>query len=300
MAVALAVGFGATSIAGGPGVGAVARPATTVAQERSVSAAEAAALARAAVTDDDALAELRAVTRVDGRAVDLGAATSGLDTERAARLEGLARSLDRAGGAPPRDEPGAASARDRRAARDVLADDKFRERQVPKPFQGILSWLADRLRPVGRVFAPLADLPGGPFLLGLVVAGVAAAGITAVARRRTLAQVVGGRSGGLVDPDLDPVDLDDRAAAAEAAGDGLGAVRLRYQAGLLRLAREGRLVLRADTTAADAARQVDHPVLHRLTADFEAVVYGDDPATAEVLDRSRRGWAEVLGARSRR
>lgn len=290
--VALALLAGALASAG-------AVPAA--AQDRAVSAAAAAELAREAATDDDALAELRAVTEVEGRPVDLVAATADLGSARAARLDALARALDGgARGGAAAEVPDAGRDADRRAAQEVLDDDKFRERRVPKPFQGVLSWLADRLRPVGRLFEPILDLPGGPYVLGGLLATLGAAAIAFVSSRRSGAAVAASVAGRLVDPDLDPVDLDRRADEAEGEGDALGAVRLRYQAGLLRLAREGRLDLRADTTAAGAAHQVDHPVLHQLTADFEEVVYGDRPATAAVLARSRQGWAEVLGARSRR
>ena len=78
------------------------------------------------------------------------------------------------------------------------------------------------------------------------------------------------------------------------------AVRFRYEAGLLRLVRLDLLVLRADTTPSDAARQVSSAVMDELTADFEAVVYGGREATPRELDRSRTGWSELLTTASRR
>jgi hypothetical protein len=92
----------------------------------------------------------------------------------------------------------------------------------------------------------------------------------------------------------DPAELERRAEEAEAALDLDRAVRLRYEAGLVRLVRAGRLELRPDTTAAGAARQVGSPTMDRLTADFEAVVYGGRPADAADVARSRAGWVELL------
>ncbi|MEZ5177720.1 MAG: DUF4129 domain-containing protein [Acidimicrobiales bacterium] len=76
-------------------------------------------------------------------------------------------------------------------------------------------------------------------------------------------------------------------------------MRLRYEAGLLRLVRLGHLRLRPDTTAAGAARQVGRPVMDRLTTDFEEVVYGRRLATADDVARSRR-MGRAAGCRARR
>ena len=271
------------------------------AQERSVARREAAALARAAATDDAGLADLRSVREIDGQPVDLAAATARLGPGRQDRLTALADALDQVSSvdAAPHDRDAA-----RRSAQRVLDDEKFQEEEVPRPFKGVLEWIADRLRPVGRFLGrqvePILDLPGGAAILGALVVG---AGATATARligRRSGAAVARSTGSSLVDPSLDPVDVERRADAAEAEGDLSGSIRLRYQAGLLRLVRAGRLVLRADTTATGAARQVEMAAMDRLTADFEEIVYGDRAPTVDDGTRARQGWAEVLGARSRR
>lgn len=175
---------------------------------------------------------------------------------------------------------------------------------MPKPFRGLLESVADGLRPIGRflawAFGPVLDLPGGPAILGAVLVGVGAAATALLISLRSQAAIARGASGRLVDPSLDPSEVERQADAAEGQGDRAGAVRLRYEAGLLRLVRADRLVLRADTTARGAARQIELPVMDQLTADFEEIVYGDRTATSADSDRSREGWAEVLGTRSRR
>ena len=274
-------------------------------QGSSVSRAEAASLAREAVTDDGALAELRAVDRVDGQPVDLTSATTELGVARRTRLTALADQLS--AGAPP-GSPGAPAAGTKEArsrARQVLDQDKYQPTDVPKPFKGVLEWLADRLRPVGRffgrLFEPILALPGGAFFLGALLIGAGTAAAAWLASRRSRAAVRTGAGGwSLVDPAADPAALDALAERCEADGDRDGAVRHRHQAGLLRLERSGRLVLRADTTAADAAHQVAEPVLDALTADFEQIVYGARSATSDDVERMRAGWIELLGVRSGR
>ena len=100
----------------------------------------------------------------------------------------------------------------------------------------------------------------------------------------------------LVDASADPAELERRADLAERDGDMATAVRLRFEAGLIRLVRSDRLDLRIDTTAEAAARQVADPTMDRLTIDFEEVTYGGRPARADDLERARSGWREVLAS----
>jgi hypothetical protein len=272
----------------------------------------AAALADAAATDDAALAELRTIETVDDRPVDLRAATRGIDdaADRAERLEALAQELrggDTAGGAGGVADD--AAARARADARSVLDGDEYRHRSPPRPFRGVLRWLGDRLAPVGRalgaVFGPpwraLADLPGGELLAPLAVGGLVALAVVALAQRRGRVRIRDrGRPGGLVDPAADPDALEAEAEAAEAAGDLDLAIRRRYEAGLVRLVRAGRLDLRPDTTPSRVAAMVADPPIAALTRTFEEVVYGGRPATASEVAEARAGWAALLGAGSRR
>ncbi len=196
----------------------------------------------------------------------------------------------------------------RAGARQVLDADKYREQQLPRPFKGVLEWLADLVRPVTdavsdavrAVFRAILALPGGEYLLLALALGAALAVAWWLASRRSRSAVTGVGGSGLVDLAADPADLDRRADEAEAAGDLALAVRRRYEAGLLRLVRAGRLVLRADTTAEAAARQVADPTMDRLTTDFEEVTYGGRAAEPDDVARARSGWLEVLGAGARR
>ena len=272
--------------------------ATSAGQDASLSRQQAARLARQAATDGGALSDLRAVTEIDGQAVDLGPVTVD-GPGRTARLRALADDLAPSTADGSSTPPAPADARD--AAKRVLRGRKYQEPDVPKPFQGILAWLADRLRPVGdflsSVFEPILELPGGPFLVGAVFVGAAALLTRLAVARRSKATATRRAGGGLVDPTVDPADLLGRAEEAEAAGDLTSAIRLRYEAGLLLLVRAERLELRTETTAGGAARQVGDPVMDRLTAMFEEVVYGGRPATVADATAARVGWTEILLAK---
>lgn len=288
------------------------------AQDRSRSAAEVVDLAREAVTDDRALADLRATRRVDGRPVDLRAATAGIDdptagaATRRARLDALVVVLEAGGGPSPTSSKVERTRAEqaRGDAHDVVTGRDYREQELPRPFRGPLRWLGDRLAPVGRfldrVVGPVlrfADrVPGGRFLLLGVVLGLVVAAVVRVAARRGAAVRTAGPGGGglLVDPAADPDELSRQADAAEAAGDFALAVRRRYEEGLLRLVGGERLVLRLDTTPRRAADEVGGPTMTELTTTFEEVVYGDRPASADDARAARTGWLDVLGAKARR
>lgn len=268
-----------------------------------VPAAEAAARARAAAAGDDAaLEDLRQVTAIDGRPVDLDPIASASGPELSARLTDLADALDRGGAASPSGDPAA----DRRVAAEVLDQDEYHEPDLPRPFRQPLRWLGDRMiglwdGAVG-VLSPVLGTRGAVYVLLAAIATGFVLLVARVVRRATRAGPPqrDARSALLVDPSQDPADLERRADAARAAGDHAGAVRLRYEAGLVRLVRDGRIRLRAETTPSDAARQVDLPSMDELTAAFEEIVYGDRPASEADDDAQRRGWREVHGARSRR
>ena len=278
--------------------GAAALEGSASVPARDVPRAEAVALIRAAANDPAALDDLRTVDEIDGRPVDLTAVTDVAVDDRRARLTELADQLDGTTNAvvavPSTDDA-------RRSAEHVLEAKKFRGNRLPQPFKGPLSWVADRLSGVTDFLAPFAVLAWVQLLLfGVVLAGAVFVALRLIKRRSRAALRRARGDGHLVDPTLDPADLDRQADEAAEAGDHQSAVRLRYEAGLLRLARAGRLDLRIATTAREAARQVGHPAMDRLTDDFERVVYGGRTATASDVDAARHGWTDILGVGARR
>lgn len=263
------------------------------------SRAEVAEWAEAAAGGDrQALEHLRDVTEIDGRPVDLDPMLGGDEAERSARLADLADALG-AG-----EEPGSAdgAAVDRTRAAEVLEQDEYHEPDLPRPFREPLQWLGDRITALwdGAVslLSPVFGTRGAALVLVAAVGAALVALIIRLATRRSVAATRAGVEGHfLVDPSLDPDDLERRADEASRSGDHAAAVRLRYEAGLLRLLRSGRLELRAETTASDAARQVDDPAMDELTTSFEEIVYGGRPATPADDDAARDGWRRLLGRR---
>ncbi len=258
-------------------------------------------LAERAATDPAARRELYQVRRVDGRTVDLRRALEGADQDSLrARFEALAD------GAGERRSAGASPEAARRDARRILAGRKFRPAPVPRPFHGVLrrmgEWLGPVLRPVGRLWDRLLDDVIGQTALALAVVGGAAVASLALARRRNSVGVR--RAGREGYPgrhrEEDPDELEQRADAAERAGQLELAFRLRFRAGLLRLDRAGALAYRPSLTTGELTRQLRSPTFDDLAGAFDEIAYGGRPAEEADLHAARRQWPMVLAQVGRR
>jgi hypothetical protein len=252
------------------------------------TSAQVRSLAARAERDPAALARLRQVRVVDGRPLDIGAllATSG------AALRGRLHALAAAGPAasPPRD----AAAR----ARHILSERRFTGSSVPRPFHRVLSWLGGKLSFLPRFIHRLGrDVPGGAAtvwtLLAAIVIGIAAAAAVRIAARREGRLLVSEHRERRRDLD-DPRDLERAASEAEERGELELALRLRFRAGLIRLARADRLPLRDSLTSGQAADLLHLDDFDALAHDFDEVVYGKRPADRGDLVRAREEWARVL------
>ncbi len=235
-----------------------------------VSRAELVALAvRAAAGDTSAAAELDAVTTVEGAAVDVQAALDGATgTDREARLRELSAS---AGAAP---DP---------ALPDALPEqaDPIDESGEPAP-------------------APDSSDGGGGFAVPLWLAVALAAlavVLGAVAARSAAARRVlepGRERAGPAARRARPPSFEREADEAERRGDYAGAVRLRFRAGLERLADSGALRVHPALTAPGAARELRSSALVALASAYDEIVFGGRPALAADADAARSGWGEVL------
>lgn len=245
--------------------------------------------ASAARGDASALAQLRRIDSVDGRQVDLAAALDAEDEELRARLATLA-----AGGASGR----AGGAEARREAAEILDERRFHGSSVPRPLHGVLEWLGEKLRFLARPFDWLAErVPGGPAALWIAIGGLVVALAVLVAVR------LGARRGGrLLDAAAvrrtsrapDPARLEREADDAERRGDLELALRLRFRAGLVRLARAEVIPGHEPLTSGQLRRLVRSQAFDRLALDIDEVVYGDAPASAEQVGRAREAWPRVL------
>jgi hypothetical protein len=181
----------------------------------------------------------------------------------------------------------------RQEARDILAEGRFRESELPRPLERPLAWIGDRLE---SVFGGL-DVPGGPavgwLLLSALVLGLGlAVGLLLVRSRAPSAVARPGRTGGT--DAVDPAQLEREADAAEQSGELERALRLRFRAGVLRLAAR-RLVDDPDgVTSGALVRLLRSPEFVPAVVAFDEVVYGRRAPTTEDARLAREGWRAAL------
>ncbi len=175
-------------------------------------------------------------------------------------------------------------------ARQILSERRFRGTSLPRPFHGVLAWLAARLHFIARGWDWVASKLGGAnvlwALLGAFVLLLATVLVARLADRRSEveARATGLRGGRLRE---DPAELERLADEAERRGDLEIALRLRFRAGLLRLGRAKALPLRPSLRTREARRALRNPRFDRLARDFDEVVYGRRAPQAEDVAAAR-------------
>jgi hypothetical protein len=186
----------------------------------------------------------------------------------------------------------------RRAAREIVGSKRFRPEDVPKPLEGVLEWIGDRLAPIGRVFEPIIELfssgIGRILFFGLLIALVAAVAYRLSRSRPTRAAHERRSHADRSTLRLDPDELERDAARAEADGDFDLALRLRFRAGLLRLDRVGAIRYRPSLTSGQVARSLRSRDFEELAVTFDAIVYGGRPAASSDVIDARERWPRVL------
>ncbi|MGH8912654.1 MAG: DUF4129 domain-containing protein, partial [Acidimicrobiia bacterium] len=182
------------------------------------------------------------------------------------------------------------------AITDELAKPKYR---LGNSFWSrVIDWLQRAWVRFLEWAADISEYVGGPLVLALVVGGAVIALAVVVTAN------LGRRRARLVDERIrrehelarghDPVELERRADEAQAQGDHETALRLLFQAGLIRLDRAGIIDLRPGTTSGTVAESVGAPEFERLANRFDAVVYGDQPASVADGDLARSVMAALL------
>lgn len=187
------------------------------------------------------------------------------------------------------------------------------DRQPPRPLDGVLSWLDDRLRPVGRffgrIFAPvgralasvwrstfgLLPFPVALAIVGALLVAVLIAVARVLQRRAAPARATGAGgahdSGGIVSPE----QLEEQADAAERAGRLDEAVRLRFRAGLLRLERDAHAIRnRPGLTTREVRVRLASDRFEHVADTFEAVAYGGRDAEPDDTDDARTEWPRIV------
>jgi hypothetical protein len=186
----------------------------------------------------------------------------------------------------------------RAEAHRILAERRFNGTSIPRPLHGVLHWIGRHLHFLERLWTWSANLVGGRDVLwsivGAVIVAVAAWVLARLARRRGRADRVAAARAA-AEHGMDPDELERLAVEAEHRGDLEIALRLRFRAGLLRLAQARVLPGRPSLRTFEARRVLRNPRFDRLARDFDEVVYGRRPARAEDLAAAREEWPHVLG-----
>jgi Domain of unknown function (DUF4129) len=190
----------------------------------------------------------------------------------------------------------------RRLARTVLAEGRFHQPSVPRPLHGVLRAIGEALRAPVRVLndavvALGALFPGGVavvwILLAILVLAVALV-LAARRSRQTLTSADGRREARPGEVVERASDLIRAAENAERTGQLAEAVRLRFRAGLLRLAERGSIGSPRSTPTTEVSRILGSAEFDELAHHFDEIVYGGSPPVSADVDAARREWPAVL------
>ena len=183
----------------------------------------------------------------------------------------------------------------RAEAERILSERRFHETELPRPLQGVLDWLGDRLRPIGDLVDRV--LPGGDYAGWLVLAMVVLILATFLATRLVRRRGPGaerGRDEARGVANLDAAQLEREADAAETAGDLERALRLRFRAGVLRLLERRQLEDATSITTGALVRRFRSDAFAAGARSFDEVVYGRRQPTPDDARRVREAWEAVL------
>jgi Domain of unknown function (DUF4129) len=192
-------------------------------------------------------------------------------------------------------------------ARAILDEARFHSSPVPHPLHGLLhavgTALESPLRVLEELVSSLGSLaPGGTTTVWAILAAVVLALSALLATRgarRALREPHAGIAGAGTGPPLRASDLERDAAAAEARGRNAEAVRLRFRAGLMRLAERELIEAAPSTLNVEVSRTLRSERFDRLARSFEEIAYGGREAQAEDVAAARSEWSQLLGSGGR-
>ncbi len=195
----------------------------------------------------------------------------------------------------------------RRAAAAILREGRFHNPSVPRPLHGVLHDIGRVLQAVGRAVTHAVDrvgriVPGGKVAVWVVLGLALLGAITFLARRCSRRALLreprrgGGSRAGRV---ATAAGLERDAAGAERDGRFEDAVRLRFRAGLARLAEEGAIRTARSTPNAQLSRTLHSPDFDALAERFDEIAYGASPAASTDAEEARRRWSAVVSGSGR-
>lgn len=192
----------------------------------------------------------------------------------------------------------------RRIVSDILTDPRFTPRQNETIFtrlgraltgfvQRAINWFNRVVLGVGE------DSAGGRFLFWTIVTVLiivlAAVVASRLARRRSEAAAVSRRQHDETEPPETPETLEAKAELALTEGRDEDAIRLYYQAGLIRLGNRGIIEYRPSLTSGEVAERLRLAVFDHIAGSFDSIAYGHRPAGPDEAAASKNGWQELLG-----
>ncbi len=193
----------------------------------------------------------------------------------------------------------------KRDAQAILDGQRFHPKSGPRPLRGVLKAIGNAVAPIGRAIATAWGNTIGqlaPPLMWLVIIAFFAGGmfllihnIQGRAARLLANRVNPDGNGSVADAHLSAVDLETQADTAAAAGNHALAIRLRFQAGFIRLDEAAAITRRPGLTTREVRAILTSNRFDALADNFEAVTYGN--AAADVADstNAREQWPEVVG-----
>ena len=247
------------------------------------------ALARRATSSPRALAQLKRIRVVDGHRVDIETALEGATGKMLERRLLLLASEDRL---PPIVDPVVLRGQ---TGEVTTGGPTVGEAETPEPPpDAAASEPRERSGDSGGL---------NPRIL-LIILGVVVVLIALLAARRAIARRTkepdeeedeqGDEDKVPAEDDHATADLETLADAAERDGDFERAIRLRFLAGLARLAAARIVPRRSSLTTMEVSRLLRSRSFEEIARDFDGIVYGRQPAEPAAAERSRSGWAKVL------
>jgi hypothetical protein len=197
----------------------------------------------------------------------------------------------------------------RQQAHQILSNPPYisPKNSTPRPFAGILHAIGRGLEiafgPMARwvshhLFAAIGSgfthVFGGwaPVIgIGLTVALGVALAFLLVHRRSRIAARSEGQA--MVNPTLDPADLEAQAERLAVGGDYAGSFRLRFEAGLMRLESIGLIAGQRTRTDADLTDHIGSAAFDRLARRHEAITFAAQPASERDDIQARTDWPQV-------
>jgi hypothetical protein len=188
----------------------------------------------------------------------------------------------------------------RQAARAVLDEHRFHGGAVPRPLHGVLHAIGQALdsplQLLADLFGELASvIPGGPVGAAILVGAVALTLAIVTARHRIARRLQA--AGAATEPTTrapSAGELERAAVAAELERRFDEAVRLRFRAGLLRLADRELVPFQPSMSNAAIARALRSQRFERLARSFDEIVYGGRSAGTGDVDAARNEWPALL------